>query len=1137
MLILKKGVLSLFLILTVLFYTIGINITQVQAEEYNNLLYSVENDEITIIGIKGLVTEIEIPSEISGYPVTKIADDTFYQSDCHETLKKVKLPDTINSIGKYAFAKCDKLQSIKIPQKVVTLDDSTFSYCFSLKSLFIYNTLTSIGNYVFDVCPLEKIYYSGSEEEYNNISVASNNDSIKGASVFYNCTHMHEFSNYISDSNATCETNCTETAKCDQCDVVDTRDIPNTALGHNWDIWVVTKNATMTETGEKQRVCKNESSHVETATIPMLDSPFAGGNGTAEEPYQVSTLEQLNEVRNYLDKSFIQVNDIDMTAATAEGGIYWNDGNGWIPIGDSTSPFCGVYDGNNYNITGLYCQSDDAGLFGYAGNMVIRNVNLTVNVIGTKSRAAAVLAYCYPEGVVSNCISKGSIVSTLSGSIVGGIVAHGKGVAIDHCLNYASVRGTDYVGGIIGAANYNDTSNITQCYNAGDVEGDNYIGGIVGQWSGGQISFCGNVGIIITPRKSSYTAYIGGIVGEFSDSKSIVKYLDEGNVICCFNTGTVTANINPQGSASSSKYCAIGVGGIIGVGAGITIKDCFNMGRLKSLDVCGGIVGSGIAYEGWFKNTGGVTSDVTPNSKILKIINCYNLDSENKNNIYGYNASDYGGSTGYGGNSWSYVNRISVSVENVYNAKLDDNTDIKQLSKSEMQQKENFSGFDFDAVWDISREINNGYPYLRNVPMLSAPASFAGGSGTEDDPYQVSTPEQLNEVRKYWDKHFIQINDIDMTAATAEGGICWNDGDGWKPIGDKQVPFLGTYCGNGYAIKGLTIKGEIDYLYYMGLFGVSQGTLCDIWLAEGTINTKERKHVTPSRPIYFVGGIVGLNEGKILYCRNTSAILVGSKTCAGGIAGESTGEIIGCNNEGEITAACGGGIAAVAQNRIEKCCNSGKIVTKTAVGVAEAGYAFDGGIAGKFTDGVIKDCYSKGEFYVSSCNGLGYLCGRLQNASVENFYCATMIKYRSNDVVPEKDTTSKFNNTFLHIYIKKSDCNTAVSQYLSEDEMKQKECFVGFDFDTVWDISPRINNGMPFLRDVEHLQPVVELGDTNNDGNIDFRDAQLILQYAIGLITLTDEQQRIADVNGDGEVDFRDAQLVLQLEAGIITKF
>ncbi|MBP3193892.1 hypothetical protein [Natronogracilivirga saccharolytica] len=51
----------------------------------------------------------------------------------------------------------------------------------------------------------------------------------------------------------------------------------------------------------------------------------------------------------------------------------------------------------------------------------------------------------------------------------------------------------------------------------------------------------------------------------------------------------------------------------------------------------------------------------------------------------------------------------------------------------------------------------------------TATAQFAGGSGTEDDPYQIETVEQLQDIRNHTDKHFIQIADIDANETKTRG--------------------------------------------------------------------------------------------------------------------------------------------------------------------------------------------------------------------------------------------------------------------------------------------------------------------------------------------------------------------------------
>lgn len=74
---------------------------------------------------------------------------------------------------------------------------------------------------------------------------------------------------------------------------------------------------------------------------------FSGqGSGTEKDPYLVTNADELFEVRNDLSACYKQINDIDLSE--------WNYGEspnmGWMPIGTSTTPFSGTYDGCNYTI-------------------------------------------------------------------------------------------------------------------------------------------------------------------------------------------------------------------------------------------------------------------------------------------------------------------------------------------------------------------------------------------------------------------------------------------------------------------------------------------------------------------------------------------------------------------------------------------------------------------------------------------------------------------------------------------------------------------------------------------------------------------------------------------------------------------
>ena len=117
--------------------------------------------------------------------------------------KSTIIPDSVTSIGEYAFAYCSSLTSITIPDSVTSIDnwafaycssltsitilgDSAFSDCSSLTSITIGNSVTYIGEGAFSLCTsLTDVYYSGTEEQWNNISIGSDNYYLESATIHF----------------------------------------------------------------------------------------------------------------------------------------------------------------------------------------------------------------------------------------------------------------------------------------------------------------------------------------------------------------------------------------------------------------------------------------------------------------------------------------------------------------------------------------------------------------------------------------------------------------------------------------------------------------------------------------------------------------------------------------------------------------------------------------------------------------------------------------------------------------------------------------------------------------------------------------------------------------------------------------
>lgn len=84
------------------------------------------------------------------------------------------------------FSDCKNLVNITIPNSVTNIGIGAFWQCANLASITITNSVTSIGNYAFYDCKnLKDIYYYGTQSEWNNISVGSNNEYFINATIHF----------------------------------------------------------------------------------------------------------------------------------------------------------------------------------------------------------------------------------------------------------------------------------------------------------------------------------------------------------------------------------------------------------------------------------------------------------------------------------------------------------------------------------------------------------------------------------------------------------------------------------------------------------------------------------------------------------------------------------------------------------------------------------------------------------------------------------------------------------------------------------------------------------------------------------------------------------------------------------------
>jgi len=110
-----------------------------------------KDTEVMILGITDTegVTDLEIPAEIGGLPVTTIEMGAFAD---FEELKSVKLPSTLETIGVASFGNCISLTNVEFKEGLKEISEHAFSGCIRLGSPEFPEGLEKIGNYAFNGC-------------------------------------------------------------------------------------------------------------------------------------------------------------------------------------------------------------------------------------------------------------------------------------------------------------------------------------------------------------------------------------------------------------------------------------------------------------------------------------------------------------------------------------------------------------------------------------------------------------------------------------------------------------------------------------------------------------------------------------------------------------------------------------------------------------------------------------------------------------------------------------------------------------------------------------------------------------------------------------------------------------------------
>jgi len=680
-----------------------------------------------------------------------------------------------------------------------------------------------------------------------------------------------------------------------------------------------------------------------------MSIPPAGAGTSAADPYLIQSLTDLQWISNHpssWSSYFRQTKDIDASATAT-----WNNGKGFSPIGNSASAFTGHYDGNSHTIQNLFMSwnnLDNVGLFGKtkAGSSIsfLGLVNASIarngdgNGNGNLINIGAIVGDNF--GDILNCFA----ISTIGG-INSDFMGNFGGIAGNHTTgtirnSYARVvLSSDATGDFGGLVGFNMGVIQNSYAISNGSQGSIRVGALAGAFFGnsvensyasfndGQKSLCGSYcdGIdnpIYTEEemrnRSLYAPQSSWAFVEVTTSASDAVW----DIDASFNNGfpflkwqkirlsvdqdpVVTMEYDGTRNASMSQ---ITLGNLVGAGTDdVTLQAT---ARFTSKNI-----GTQLEDTVYYSLTGKDASKYVPpfpsivqtGTITAKALQLPSITANDK----AYDNSMQGSVTLVGDSLVGVAagDDVHLSIDSITFAQKAQGNDIAVTVKLSL------TGSDVPNYLPIA-------PTLQLTADIGAPAyGMPSGSGTDGDEYLIDSLPNLQWVSQNsgsWGAYFKQSKHIDASATAT-----WNNGEGFSPIGNAQVPFTGSYRGESHYISGLTIKANRSAK--VGFFGYTKKAKI---FSLGLWNAQVEGNDT-------LGALVGhLDGGSVNYCFSTGTVK--GRKAVGGLVGFATGNatIQSCYSTSTVTAESdlGGLMGAVQSSTVTDCYSAGLVSGSTNAG-------------------------------------------------------------------------------------------------------------------------------------------------------------------------------------------------------------
>lgn len=454
--------------------------------------YSVKEGTRDIIFARGNIKNLSIPSSVTSiacdyldiFDTIKVdSKNTVYDSrdKCNALIdtatdtmiyagRNAKIPNTVKNIGSGAFYCHNELKNIIIPQNIVNIGDGAFVNCENLITAYISDGVKNIGVDAFSMCDkLEDVYYQGSKEDWEKISIGDNNYDLLNATIHYNNEKTYTVEYNKTQNGGIGQT---ETRNLDKGEKVD---LTLTAAKSGWDFigWNTDPNA---KTGLTSLSVENNNIVLYAIYKKDLTATFIDYSGTAKKTRTVGTTIYNNSTSGKIN-------------APAQNSYTGWTKRGWAA---STSP--------DANVTGTFSISSDTTYYGlYQKTLKLSyNANGGSNVPSSQSgtqytNSYSISTYKNPTFTLANAISKQGSTFTgwALGSINGKIYGAGSKITINsNSTMYAAWKNTENIYNLgeetYSFSNFVDEDSYGHCFGMAVTSSGYYLGALNKSIIGGQ---------------------------------------------------------------------------------------------------------------------------------------------------------------------------------------------------------------------------------------------------------------------------------------------------------------------------------------------------------------------------------------------------------------------------------------------------------------------------------------------------------------------------------------------------------------------------------------------------------------------------------------------------------------------------